>query len=280
MEAYEAAHPEAVWPVVEECSGLHLAPRDACLDDDPFADFIPPAPQKEIPTEDPEFFPAYDVLRQLDMSPTQFVDMLDGLSGRRLITSKEDEYRQSGKNNPFKIPDDGNFFTTSMIKDLTIHRKDLQEYLDGRSKPIYVASDGDEGLDRSVSCGHDYDELKSKLTESLAECGRLSEALEKAQARIAELETAATEPQPLTPTRAATQARQEKALESWLPSVDAMIKVAIMCGVEGDKLRQQPDLNVMFNELDAVLTDRQMKFFRKCLPDKHIDRAGGDKRKV
>lgn len=58
-----------------------------------------------------------------------------------------------------------------------------------------------------------------------------------------------------------------------------MIKVAIQCGKEGEKLRQQPDLNTMFNELDAELTTRQMKFFRQCLPDEHIDRTGGDKRK-
>lgn len=68
--------------------------------------------------------------------------------------------------------------------------------------------------------------------------------------------------------------RQEKRLDVWKPAIAAMIKVAVRCGEEGPKLRQRPDFNLMFNELDATLSGEQEKFFRACLPDEHIDRLG------
>jgi len=76
-------------------------------------------------------------------------------------------------------------------------------------------------------------------------------------------------------THAASQARQEKTLNAWKPAIDAMVKVAVRCGEEGKFLRQQPDFNAMFNDIDAELNDAQMIFFRKALPDEHIDRTGG-----
>lgn len=86
--------------------------------------------------------------------------------------------------------------------------------------------------------------------------------------------------QATTRTEAASQARQEKTLKAWKPAIGAMIKVAVRCGEEGRALRQQPDFNAMFNELDAILNNAQMNLFRKSLPDEHIDRTGGPRGKV
>lgn len=242
VEGYEAAHPEEVWPVVT-------------------------GDQTE---EESEFLAADDVRKELGMSPSQFVEMLCGKKGPRLITSREKTYlavhslhELAAQYDPSKVWEPA-FFTTDGLKKLSIRRKDLQKYLHEQQATTEPALD--------------VLALKAQLAEALVERGKLLETLEKANARIVELETAAIDPQPLTRTQAATQARQEKALDGWLPKVDAMIKVAIQCGKEGPKLRQQPDLNVMFNEFDAELTERQRKFFRKCLPDEHFDRNGDNQK--
>ena len=94
------------------------------------------------------------------------------------------------------------------------------------------------------------------------------------------LEARKVEPSTLTSQQKASLARQENTLKTWLPAMDAMIKVAVRCGEEGRTLRQQPEFNVMFNDLDAELTDSQIKFFRKSLPDDHIDRTGGNRGKA
>ena len=91
-------------------------------------------------------------------------------------------------------------------------------------------------------------------------------------------ETAQSEPK-LTSQQKAALAKQEKTLEGWKPAIDAMIKVAVRCGEEGNKLRQKTDFYAMFNELDAELSDTQMEFFRKSLPDAHTDREGGTREK-
>ena len=118
------------------------------------------------------------------------------------------------------------------------------------------------------------------------------EEIEKKDARIAELESQPTSSAAelvttvnaaapsLTPQQKAALARQEKTLNVWKPCIAAMIKVAVRCGEEGRKLRQQPDFNLMFNELDAELNGEQGKFFRESLPDEHIDRLGGARGKT
>lgn len=112
-----------------------------------------------------------------------------------------------------------------------------------------------------------------------AQCGSLVgqhmiERCKDAEDQLATLKAASTG-QSTVRTHAASQARQEKTLNAWKPAINAMIKVAVRCGEEGPALRQQPDFNTMFNELDAVLSDTQMELFRKALPDEHIDRTGG-----
>ena len=294
VEAYESAHPEIVWPVMEEDSVLHLVTGNDCLDDDPFTNtnFTPPPLQEDIPAE--------QIRSELGMSRLDFVTFLNygGKHEDFLPTCCEEEFRQykdSYDHRDGKAP----FYTIKMLPTLTVERTDWENWKAKIAKRLTdeddilsafnIKSENKEGqlIKRLETHLSDYSRLaprvtslESQLAEARAERDRLSESLEAAKARIAELETAATRPQPPSPTLAATQARQEKALDSWLPSVGAMIKVAIMCGAEGTKLRQQPDLNAMFNEMDAELTDRQMKFFRKCLPDDHIDRTGGDKRKA
>ena len=116
------------------------------------------------------------------------------------------------------------------------------------------------------------DEIQLALAEKDA---RITEL----EAKLAELGATDTEPKIELRTHAASQARQEKTLNAWKPAIDAMIKVAVRCGEEGPVLRQQPDFNTMFNELDAVLIDAQMELFRKALPDEHIDRTGGPRGK-
>lgn len=106
----------------------------------------------------------------------------------------------------------------------------------------------------------------------------MGERCKEAESIIASLEASSAE-QMTSRTQAATLARKEKTLSAWKPAIDAMIKVAVRCGEEGRILRQQPDLNVMFNDLDAVLSDAQMALFRKALPDEHIDRTGGPRGK-
>ena len=77
----------------------------------------------------------------------------------------------------------------------------------------------------------------------------------------------------------ASRIRQENTLNTWKPAIAAMIKVAVTCGEEGKKQRQQPDFNELFNNIDAEMTDPQMIFFRSHLPDDHTDRTGGKRNK-
>lgn len=118
-------------------------------------------------------------------------------------------------------------------------------------------------------------ELETLFVESQREIEKKDARITELEAKLAELGATDTEPKIELRTHAASQARQEKTLNAWKPAIDAMIKVAVRCGEEGPALRQQPDFNTMFNELDAVLIDAQMELFRKALPDEHIDRTGG-----
>lgn len=83
-----------------------------------------------------------------------------------------------------------------------------------------------------------------------------------------------------SPAQKASQARSEKALALWKKAIPFMIKVAVRCGAEGKALRQTGDFNAMFNELDAELTDTQMRLFRSSLPEGYADKEGGKSGKV
>ncbi len=151
VEDYEAAHPEEVWPVV-------------------------PEDQTE---EESEFLVADDVRKELGMSPSQFIDILNGKKGARLITSDEDSYNVYwDENNPYR-GERGNFFTTDRLEilpTLLIHRVDFETYLAERQATTKPASNTST--------------MKAQLVDALAERDLLSETLEAANAHIAELETA------------------------------------------------------------------------------------------
>lgn len=80
--------------------------------------------------------------------------------------------------------------------------------------------------------------------------------------------------------RIASEKRQENILSMWKKVIPAMMKVYHRCMIEGEKPRQGPDFNCMFNELNAELTDTQMAFFRSCLPEGYKDTEGGKPGKV
>jgi hypothetical protein len=124
-----------------------------------------------------------------------------------------------------------------------------------------------EAQQRIASLEEENVSLKAQLAESKQEYEALRQSVSTKNEEV------------LTPQRKASAARQEKALNAWKPAICAMIKVAVRCGEEGRRLRQQPDFNMMFNELDAEPSDSQKAFFRACLPDEHIDRTGGARSK-
>ena len=95
-----------------------------------------------------------------------------------------------------------------------------------------------------------------------------TESLQKILGRLSDF-------QGVSPTQKAAQAKTEKSLAAWKEVFPAMMKVYARCMEEGEKPRQGPDFYAMFNELDAVLTDTQMRFFRSCLPEGHSDTDGG-----
>ena len=160
-----------------------------------------------------------------------------------------------------------------MMKDFHNYDVALKEY------EKYVIVD-DNSLD-AEDAEQSLDGIKKQLIETQEQVEvltRANEQLREQNQRItADLDNLTTDGagQVTSRTHAASQARQEKTLNAWKPAIDAMIKVAVRCGEEGPALRQQPDFNTMFNELDAVLIDAQMELFRKALPDEHIDRTGG-----
>jgi|GEM_PF-5091775 hypothetical protein len=130
--------------------------------------------------------------------------------------------------------------------------------------------------EQNSSCNEDSELRIAKLEN---ECAILKKEFAEANAQFTTKEKPPQTEEALTPQQKAALAKQEKTLDAWKPAIDAMIKVAVRCGEEGRKPRQQPELNTMFNELDAELTDTQMAFFRKSLPDEHIDREGGTRGK-
>ncbi len=138
-----------------------------------------------------EYIPAEEVLKQLEMSPIQFVDMLNGRKGPRLVTSWEEWYRDC----------DSSYFTTDNIKEITVHRFDLQIYLQERVQQIEsVPNRTPNGkIDFSAVLKPSYAELEEQLAASqkqieenttlhnVAAAG--DEVVEELQAELAEKES-------------------------------------------------------------------------------------------
>lgn len=171
IDAFEAANPEILWDLPSgRADAVHSI----------WDHGWPPAPREQS-----EDITAEDVRRDLGMSPSQFVDMLNGKNGPRLITSDEDAYEEHNTRvfhfagGGVQIGGGRKYFTTDRLTSLPallINRIDLQAYLSERQGAASSASDAPA--------------LKAQLAEVQAERDKLSKDLEKATAKIAELETA------------------------------------------------------------------------------------------
>lgn len=130
----------------------------------------------------------------------------------------------------------------------------------------------------------DLESAQLSIADLESQLAAAQQAKQEAEAKLAEMqarqEDKAEDTTCLTSQEKATLKRGENTLEAWKPVVSAMIKIAVRCGAEGPRLRQQPEFNVMFNEIDAEPTTAQTTFFRQCLPDEHIDRVGGERNKT
>ena len=140
-------------------------------------------------------------------------------------------------------------------------------------------------LSHRMDNGLELSETKFELTAALQRAEAAEQALADTRAELAEAKAQAAAPQEVgspTLTRAekAAQAKSEKSLAAWKEVFPVMMKVYARCMEEGEKPRQRPDFYAMFNELDAELTDTQMRFFRSCLPEGHSDTDGGKPGKV
>ncbi|MDL2317127.1 hypothetical protein LJC59_08660 [Desulfovibrio sp. OttesenSCG-928-A18] len=129
VEVFEAEHPELLWALASE-------------------------------DEELEIIPAEEVRKQLAMSPIQFVDMLNGNKGPRLVTSWEEWFRA----------DNIHCFETSQLEELTIHRSDLQEYLQERVQHLEkVPSRAPDGnIDFAAVLKPSYAEIEAQLAEAQA----------------------------------------------------------------------------------------------------------------
>ena len=105
-----------------------------------------------------EYTPAEEVRKQLGMSPIQFVDMLNGQKGPRLVTSWEEWYRAG----------ESHWFETDKIDEITVHRFDLQGYLQERAQQIESIpnSTPDGQIDFSAVLKPSYTELEEQLVAS------------------------------------------------------------------------------------------------------------------
>lgn len=128
------------------------------------------------------------------------------------------------------------------------------------------------------------------VTMLLTDCRMLIAMLgaenEQLKARIAELEqelvACRNTPQAeikkvAEKTRAATQARQGKALAEWQKAFKVMLPVLLQCQAEGEKARTRADLDRMCG--DRKLTSAQMDFLRECLREclgpEYVNTTGG-----
>lgn len=232
-----------------------------------------------------EYYSADDLMHRYQLSPANFLEYLSQHKELYPYGITEDFYAY-GVDFPDRL---------EMLKKFSFHyleirkheemMKDFHNYdaeLKECEKSIIAngTAFGKEDAEQSL------DGIKKQLREAQEQVEVLTKAndqLREQNKRItAELDMLTTDGagQVATRTQAATLARQEKTLNAWKPVIDAMIKVAVRCGEEGKFLRQQPDFNAMFNDIDAEINDAQMNLFRKALPDEHIDRTGGPRGKV
>ena len=232
-----------------------------------------------------EYYSADVLMRRYQLSPAEFLEY----------------FSQHTELYPYGITDDFYAFGVgiperlSMLKNFSFHYLEIQKHekmmKDFHNYDAELKENGKSVIADGNSFGKEdaeqsLDGIKNQLTEAQEQVEALTRAndqlREQNQRITAELDRLTTDGAGLVATRtqAATLARQEKTLNAWKPVIDAMIKVAVRCGEEGKSLRQQPDFNAMFNDIDAELNDAQMNFFRKALPDEHIDRTGGPRGKV
>lgn len=134
VEFYEANNPDVMYEII--------SPEEAWVDE--FAN---------------DYIPASIVMKHLKMSPIQFIDMLNARQGPRLVTSWEEWYRSGSSH----------WFETDNIEKLTIHRSDLQLYLQERVQQIESVPN----IDFSAVLKPSYADLESQLAE-------IGERLEKA----------------------------------------------------------------------------------------------------
>ena len=230
--------------------------------------------------EEGEYYPAEVLMQRYQLSPAEFLEYISKHEGLYPygITSGFYEF---GVGTPERL---------SMLKNFSFHYLEIQKHekmmkdfhnydAELKEHKKYIIVD-DSSLD-AEDAEQSLDGIKKQLIETQEQVEvltRANEQLREQNQRItAELDSLTTDGagQVASRTQAATFARQEKTLNAWKPAIDAMIKVAVRCGEEGKSLRQQPDFNIMFNEIDAEINSAQMNLFRKALPDEHIDRTGG-----
>lgn len=234
VEAFEVSHPEILWE--------------------------PACPDEDLAKEYGEYIPADVIRRKLEMSPMQFINLMN--SGEGPISSWEENftsYKQS-------LYSDGEFFSTKNLKDetFTFHIIDWRTWQEARKKVVMTTS-----VTFQDATGNNED-TANILLEKDACIVKLEHALTEAREKIAELTTT-------TRTQAATQARQGKALAEWQKAFKVMLPVVLQCQAEGEKARTRADLDRMCGA--RKLTSAQMDFLRECLREclgpEYVNTTGG-----
>ncbi|MDR1922245.1 MAG: HlyD family secretion protein [Candidatus Adiutrix sp.] len=193
-----------------------------------------------------------------------------------MIASCEEEFRRYKKLQGYQdctVP----YYTTARLSGLTIERIDWERWKARQDNKQDASSIDDSRLKARVAeLESQLAEAQAERTEAATERDRLSEALEKANARIAESKTAYGEQWLILRTQAALNKKNENALNAWKAAFGFMLNVGVRCVKEEKKLLSRPDLQKMFQEESAAITDAQMEFFREKMPDEYIDRIGGN----
>ena len=251
VEMFEVEHPEILWGV---------APEEG----------------------ESEYIPAEDVRKQLGMSPIQFVDMLNGQKGPRLVTSWEEWHRAN------------NWFETDQLKELAIHRSDLAEYLRERAHQVEsVPSTTPDGVvDFSAVLKPSYADLESQLAEaqtqneSLRQWNRrLNEQNQGLRTELAELKiqsNAAATAISRRDNSAATIGKLRKDLQRWKAALPlAVTATARLLATEVTE-KTRPALlsficEVCVSKCDApkipcaVFSREQFEAWRAAVPPEHVD---------
>lgn len=150
---------------------------------------------------------------------------------------------------------------TGSISDLRNNLKEAQRRA-GELETVLDAKDAE------------LEQANAELAALQEENAALKAELEEAKEALASARHEAP-PQGATSQQKAAQTRSENALAAWKPVIGNMLRVAVIIGEKGPKERQTRDLYVYFNEMDADITDEQMKFFRRSLPPEYKDTVGG-----